>query len=107
MMASGIIVDVNEIDFEYEVLAYSNSVPVVVDFWAEWCRPCKTLGPMLERLAIEANGHFRLARVDADANPNLTLRYRVHSLPTVKAFSSGEVAAEFVGCNPNHACANF
>jgi len=97
MMASDHIISVTEADFEYEVIAYSKQMPVVVDFWAEWCGPCKTLGPILERLAQEANGAFRLAKVDVDANPNLALRFSVRSIPNVKAFQDGQVVAEFVG----------
>ena len=69
------IITVTEADFEYEVIAYSQNTPVIVDFWADWCRPCKQLSPLLEKLAQEANGSFRLARVDVDANPNLALRW--------------------------------
>jgi len=100
MTPSDFIVDVTESDFEYEVLSYSQNVPVVVDFWATWCQPCKTLGPMLERLTEEAGGSFRLARVDVDSNPNLALRYGVRSIPTVKAISQGQVVGEFVGLQP-------
>lgn len=100
MMASDNIVDVNETDFEYEVLTYSENTPVVVDFWAPWCKPCKTLGPLLENLAREAQGSFRLARVDVDANPNLALHYGVRSIPTVKVFSQAEIVAEFSGLQP-------
>ena len=100
MMTSDFIVDVTEADFEYEVIKYSLNTPVVVDFWAEWCKPCKTLSPLLENLAHEANGRFRLARVDVDANPNLALRYSVRSIPTVKGFSQGQVVGEFVGLQP-------
>lgn len=100
MTPSDFIVDVTESDFEYEVLSYSQNVPVVVDFWATWCQPCKTLGPMLERLTEEAGGNFRLARVDVDSNPNLALRYGVRSIPTVKAISQGQVVGEFAGAQP-------
>lgn len=100
MMASDNIVDVNETDFEYEVLSYSENTPVVVDFWASWCKPCKTLGPLLENLAREAQGSFRLARVDVDANPNLALHYGVRSVPTVKVFSQAEIVGEFSGLQP-------
>jgi len=99
-MAPGHIIDVTEADFEYEVLAYSQNTPVVVDFWANWCRPCKILSPMLERLTIEAHGAFRLARVDVDQNPNLALRYGVRTLPSVKIFTDGQVSSEFVGVQP-------
>jgi putative thioredoxin len=100
MMASDNIVDVTEADFEYEVISYSENTPVVVEFWAEWCKPCKTLGPLLEKLAREAQGSFRLARVNVDANPNLALHYGVRSIPTVKAFSQADIVGEFTGLQP-------
>ncbi len=107
MMASDFIVDVSEADFEYEVLAYSQNVPVVVDFWAVWCQPCRTLTPLLENLTNEARGTFRLARVNVDDNPNLAVRYGVRSIPTVKAFSQGQVVAEFVGLQPENRIREF
>ncbi len=91
---------VTESDFEYEVLAYSQNTPVIVDFWAEWCKPCKMLSPLLEKLVDEANGAFRLAKVDADVNPNLVLKYGVRSIPTVLAFSQGSRISEFAGLQP-------
>lgn len=100
MMNSNYIIDVTEADFEYEVLAYSNQVPVVVDFWAEWCGPCRTLGPLLTRLANEADGAFRLAKLNVDDNPNLARRYNVRSIPAVKGFREGKVVAEFLGAQP-------
>lgn len=100
MMAYGNIIDVSEGDFEYQVLAYSQQIPVVVDFWAEWCIPCRTLGPMLEKLTQEAEGAFRLAKVDVDANPNLAKRYNVHSIPAVKAFRDGKIVSQFSGLIP-------
>lgn len=106
-MASDFIVDVNEADFEYEVVAYSQNTPVLVDFWAEWCQPCKTLTPILEELAREAKGAFRLARVNADQNPNLAMRYGVRSIPTIKAFRQGQVVAEFVGLQPRERIQEF
>ena len=107
MTPSNFIVDVSEADFEYEVLSYSQNTPVVVDFWAEWCQPCKTLGPMLERLTEEASGFFRLARVNVDENPNLALRYGVRSIPTVKAISQGQVVGEFTGLQPEARVRDF
>lgn len=100
MMANDFIIHVNESDFEYEVIAFSNNTPVVVDFWAEWCKPCQPLTALLERLVKESQGGFRLALVNSDMNPNLAIRFGVRSLPTVKVFSGGEVTAEFVGAQP-------
>jgi len=100
MMASDFIVDVSETNFEYEVIAYSQNNPVVVDFWAPWCQPCKLLTPMLEELAQGAQGAFRLARVNVDDNPGLAMRYGVRTIPTVKAFNQGQVVGEFVGLQP-------
>ncbi len=100
MMASDFIVDVSESDFEFEVLAYSQQTPVLVDFWAEWCVPCKTLEPIMERLAHEANGGFRLARLNVDENPNLAARYNVRGIPAVKAFRDGKIVSEFTGALP-------
>lgn len=107
MMANDFIIHVNESDFEFEVLTFSNNIPVVVDFWAEWCKPCKPLTALLERLAKESHGSFRLAMVNSDMNPNLALRFGVRSLPTVKVFSGGEVVAEFVGAQPEERVREF
>lgn len=90
-------IDVNEIDFEYEVITYSKNIPVLVDFWADWCQPCKSLSPILEKLVAEAKGTLRLAKVDIDKNPNLARQFNVRSIPTVKAFIEGQVAGEFAG----------
>jgi putative thioredoxin len=104
---SGYIRSVTESDFEYEVLAYSQNTPVLVDFWADWCRPCLALSPLLEKLTDEAEGTFRLAKVDADVNPNLVLRYSIRSIPTVVAFSQGSRIAEFAGLQPENRVREF
>jgi putative thioredoxin len=107
MMTSDFIIDVSEVDFDYEVISYSRNIPVIVDFWATWCRPCKVLSPLLEKLAVEAKGAFRLARVDVDQNPNLAMRYGIRSIPTLKAFSNGEVVNELVGAQPESRLRDF
>lgn len=106
-MTSENIISVTEADFEYEVIAYSQNTPVVVDFWADWCRPCKQLSPLLEKLTEESNGAFRLAKVDVDASPNLALRCKVRSLPTVVAFSGGSQVSDFAGLQPENRVRDF
>jgi len=100
MKASDLIITVSESNFEYDVIAYSQRNPVVVDFWAPWCIPCRTQSPMLERFTEEAAGAFRLAKINIDENVNLALRYNVRSIPAVKAFRDGQVVSEFVGLQP-------
>ncbi len=96
-MVSDFIVHVDESDFEYEVLQYSAQVPVLVDFWAAWCVPCRVLGPKLEALAREGEGRFRLAKLNVDENDRLARRYKVRNIPAVKAFVDGHMVAEFSG----------
>ena len=99
-MVQSFIIHVTDADFEYEVIQYSQQTPVVVDFWADWCIPCKTLGPILTKLAEERKGEFRLAKVDVDENPKLTNRFNVRGIPVVKGFRNGQIISEFTGALP-------
>ncbi|MFD3657754.1 tetratricopeptide repeat protein [Streptomyces sp. NPDC058620] len=97
---SSLVIDVDEAGFERDVLTRSSEVPVVIDFWAEWCEPCKQLGPLLERLAVEYNGRFVLAKVDVDANQMLMQQFGIQGIPAVFAVVAGQALPLFQGAAP-------
>lgn len=101
-MANSQIVHVNDANFQYEVLTFSQNTPVVVEFWASWCRDCRTFYPDFEHLISDSYTHIRLAKINVDKNPNTTLRYSVRSLPTIKAFSYARVIDQVTGITPKN-----
>ena len=100
-------IDVTEATFQTEVLDKSNDVAVVVDLWAEWCGPCKTLGPILEKVIEATDGKVVLAKVDVDANPGLSDAFKVQSIPAVYAMKDGKVVDGFMGSQPEAAVQEF
>lgn len=87
-------------DFRVDVLEASNSVPVVIDFWAEWCGPCRVLGPVLERLAAQAQGKWKLVKINTEQHPQIAAQFQIRSIPAVKMVYKGAIIAEFVGALP-------
>ena len=106
-MAGMPYVDVTDATFETEVVERSKSVPVVVDLWAEWCGPCSTLGPIIEKVVDATDGKVVLVKVDVDENPAISQAFRVQSIPAVYALRDGQVVDGFVGAYPEHEVQRF
>ncbi len=101
------MVDVTDATFSQEVMEASMTTPIVVDLWAEWCTPCKTLGPILEKVIGETNGAVILAKVDVDANPRVAQAFQVQSIPAVFAVHEGKIVDSFTGALPEHQVREF
>lgn len=99
--------DVTDQTFEQDVIERSKTVPVVVDLWAEWCGPCRTLGPIIEKVVAETDGAVELVKVDVDANPQISQAFRVQSIPAVYAMKDGQVVDGFIGAQPEQAVREF
>ena len=107
MSQSPHVFDVDDAGFEAAVVQRSHDVPVVVDFWAEWCGPCRTLGPLLEQAVDARGGQVLLAKVDVDANQRIAQAFNIQGIPAVKAFRDGRIVDEFTGAQPGPAIEAF
>lgn len=104
---AGMPIDATDATFQAEVLDRSMTTPVIIDLWAPWCGPCRTIGPILERLTDATNGNVVLAKVNVDENPQISSAFQVQSIPAVFAMKDGKVVSHFIGAEPEHVVAEF
>lgn len=107
MTAASKVIDVTDDTFQQAVLDESKKRPVVVDFWAPWCGPCRVLGPMIEKVADELGDQVLVAKLNTDENPKVAMKYGIQSIPAVKAFKDGAVSSEFIGALPEPQVRDF
>ena len=100
-------IELTDENFEEEVIERSEEIPVLVDFWASWCGPCRMLTPTLERISKDYKGKFLLGKMSVEENQITPSKYSIMSIPTVKLFKDGKIAAEFIGAIPEHSVKDF
>jgi len=106
-IVAAMAVDVTDATFQTEVIELSMTKPVIVDLWAEWCGPCRTLGPIIERVVDKTNGQVALVKVDVDSNPSIARAFQVQSIPAVFALHKGAIVDQFIGALPEHQVEQF
>lgn len=97
-MASAHVTNFTDDNFQSEVL--DSNLPVIIDFWAEWCAPCRAISPLIEKLAADYDGKVRVGKINVDHSPGVAQRYRIASIPTLIVFKNGEIANQIIGANP-------
>jgi len=107
MNATDNVINVNELNFEYEVVAYSQNTPVLVDFWAEWCMPCRMIAPSIAQIAEANPGKIKVGKVNVDDEGDIASQYGIISIPTLLLFKDGQIVKQKVGALPKHELESF